>query len=121
MPMYDLRCATCRHEWEAFHAMRNPHPDCPRCGGSSWSVPTAVKLDRVFHGESEELSVVEGWNPKEVEEARAELGKHNPDAANCIKDNGDVYFRDRAQQRTYAKALQNMTNRFADQKAARNK
>lgn len=34
MPLYEYRCETCRHEFEAL--VRNPiTPQCPRCGGAT--------------------------------------------------------------------------------------
>ena len=33
MPTYDYRCVHCGIPFEASHAMSEPAPDCPSCGG----------------------------------------------------------------------------------------
>lgn len=33
MPTYDYRCLRCETPFEASHAMSEPAPDCPNCGG----------------------------------------------------------------------------------------
>jgi putative FmdB family regulatory protein len=34
MPWYDLICEDpgCAHEFDVLHGIREPHPDCPKCG-----------------------------------------------------------------------------------------
>ena len=33
MPTYDYRCLRCETPFEASHAISEPAPDCPNCGG----------------------------------------------------------------------------------------
>lgn len=33
MPTYDYRCMHCQTPFEASHAMNEPAPNCPNCGG----------------------------------------------------------------------------------------
>jgi putative FmdB family regulatory protein len=35
MPVYPLVCQTCKHRWETFHHMTEPHPECPECGSET--------------------------------------------------------------------------------------
>lgn len=47
MPTYDYKCQDCGGEFQDFHAIADPAPECGDCGGEaerSWVSPPA------FHG-----------------------------------------------------------------------
>ena len=35
MPTYDYRCQDCGSEFQAFHGIADPAPDCGACGGET--------------------------------------------------------------------------------------
>lgn len=32
MPIYELKCGTCGHEFESMQKMNDPNSPCPKCG-----------------------------------------------------------------------------------------
>jgi putative FmdB family regulatory protein len=56
VPIFDHRCKTCGHTWEAFVHRRDSHPPCPKCGGETAQAhlpPAIVPAERVFRTTSE--------------------------------------------------------------------
>ena len=47
MPTYDYRCQDCHDEFEAFHTMSDPSPNCGACGGETARI---LRRAPVFHG-----------------------------------------------------------------------
>lgn len=47
MPTYDYRCQDCDTEFQAFHGMTEPAPECGDCGGE---VERAWITAPAFHG-----------------------------------------------------------------------
>lgn len=48
MPTYDYRCVECKTPFEASHAMSEPAPDCPHCGGRA---EKAILTAPAMHGQ----------------------------------------------------------------------
>lgn len=48
MPTYDYRCLRCETPFEASHAMSEPAPDCPNCGGRA---EKAILTAPAMHGQ----------------------------------------------------------------------
>lgn len=110
MPIYAIACSCgCREDvfCKVSQLDRQNRPKCPKCGKR-----TKVDLSRTitsqgrsaqivgnhrFHGK-QQRSWEEGWNPKDVAKARAMMGA---EGANCIKDDGTVWFKDEQQAKTY--------------------
>ncbi|MDR7523123.1 MAG: zinc ribbon domain-containing protein [Armatimonadota bacterium] len=48
MPVYEYRCAECRHTFEQYQSVGEPAPACPVCGSPSRKVYASVGL--IFKG-----------------------------------------------------------------------
>jgi len=48
MPTYDYRCLRCETPFEASHAISEPAPDCPNCGGR---VEKTILTAPAMHGQ----------------------------------------------------------------------
>ena len=77
--------------------------DCPDCGKvlqPGRNQPQSFYGNRQFAG-SERESIAQGMHPNEVKMARRLM----PKSADCIKDDGRVFFDDRKQEKTYREEL----------------
>lgn len=119
MPIYPIVCQ-CGNREDVFCKVRDldakNRPKCPKCGKrATTDLSKAVGVhggaSRIhgnprFHG-AQQRSWEEGWNPKDVAKARALMGA---DGANCIRDDGTVWFKDAAE----AKKYKDKINRYYD-------
>lgn len=39
---YDFKCEKCNHVWEANKKLREPNPDCPKCGAHNAFVEIVI-------------------------------------------------------------------------------
>ncbi len=109
----NLRCKGCDRVWEFTGTKLDAlEQTCGGCGSTDvhrdWKAEKDAKGDfihreRSFYGETVTESRMHGCHPKEVAEMRRLIGGEE---ARAIKDNGQVHFRTRSQQRAY-------TNRVA--------
>lgn len=104
--IYPIACNKCHFAGDVFAKVAdldpNGHVLCPECGHRApqdYTKKNIANGNREFHGQTQE-SITEWFHPKEVAEARQTFGER---AGQCIQDNGTVKFKDRAQQREYAK------------------
>lgn len=104
MPNYVLKCLACEHKWERFSKVSERLDcSCPLCNGqpvidiAAQGVPGVGNPE--FHGQKA-VSLMEGFHPTEVNDARRSM----PAVGHCIRDDGSVKFRDREEQKKYAKA-----------------
>ncbi len=103
MPLYPLKCSSCGDESERFCA----HSSLPeqRCGCGAGLVldwtRMSVVTDRSFYGEKQTTSVVHQFHPSEVKDVR-QAGIFT---AGRIHDNGLVTFRNRGEERRFAKEM----------------
>lgn len=123
MPVYPISCSKCHFNGDTFAKVAELDQDgrvlCPECGERApqdYSRKQVGSGNREFHGKAQE-SVTEWFHPAEVAEARQTFGER---AGQCIQDNGTVRFKDRAQQREYAKK-RNEIERSTQAKAASKK
>ncbi len=102
MPIYPVECPTCHHKFEAFARVDGRHDiPCEKGCAGACSIDFAgllPKPERRFSGTGA-VSVVHGFHPDETNEAR----RLYPDHQHCIKDKGEVTFRDRSEERSFAK------------------
>jgi len=107
MPLYDLRCETCNQtERDVHHAIKAPHPACPKCGGSRSHVPSAFSPERYFHGD-EQWSRRWYIHPDNVAAAQRDM----PEVAQCITPQG-VKFAGRMEERAFVRAMARSGNRY---------
>ncbi len=110
MPIYAISCSCgCRDDvfCKVSDLDRQNRPKCPKCGKRtkidlSRTVTGIAKNAQIvgnhrFHG-AQQRSWEEGWNPKDVQKARALMGA---DGANCSKDDGTVWFKDEQTAKKY--------------------
>lgn len=104
--IYPIACNKCHFHGDVFAKVADLDPDgcilCPECGSRApqdYARKSVGSGNREFHGKTQE-SITEWFHPKEVAEARQTFGER---AGQCIQDNGTVRFKDRAEQREYAK------------------
>ncbi len=88
MPIYDLGCKNCGHEWEDHHRMVDPHPNCPRCG--------AKGQNRFEDGNV----LLDGVSQNHWPRGDYAIAKSVPDGRGGFKDRE---FRNRREMRKYAK------------------
>lgn len=85
---------------------------CPNgCGnecGQDYTKKLVGNGNREFHGENQ-VSIMEGWHPSEVGEARRGLGR----AGQYVQADGTVRFRSRLEQVEYAKAKRDLFKAIA--------
>lgn len=116
MPVYALICDKCKDEWEDIHPMTADHPMCRKgCGVRCGTNPSKQipKRERQFAG-SERVSMQWGFAPDEVQEARQEFDGTGA----TIRDNGDVEFDSRGQERAFRKRIKTMQAKGAAEKRA---
>lgn len=100
MPVYAVRCQACGHQEEQFHSMSQDHLPCSKCSGVVDVDFTRqnIQRERHFCG-SERDSVMYGFHPDEVQEARREFASTGAD----ISDYGTVSFDKRSTQVAFQK------------------
>lgn len=98
-----FRCLSCG--WESggrcFVHEKDGTLVCPRCGGAGQRMGAQRFYGNRRFAETESVSLMEGFHPKEVREARRRM----PEVQQCIKDDGRVEFSDRSEQRRFAAAM----------------
>ena len=110
MPIYAISCPCgCRDDvfCKVSDLDRQNRPKCPKCGKRTKidlarTVTGVAKNAQIvgnhrFHGK-QQRSWEEGWNPKDVQKARNLMGA---EGANCIKDDGSVWFKDEQTAKKY--------------------
>lgn len=100
-------CFTERENW------KRECPDCGRLIEPGAQGPQRYYGDRRFSG-SESESITEGFHPGEVKIAR----KAMPKSADCIKDDGRVFFESRSQQKTFVRELEQARQQTGAQRDA---
>lgn len=73
MPLYEYRCTECHRLFEWYHAVGEPAPGCPGCGGQARKVYSSVGL--IFKGS--------GFHTTDY---RKSAGSGNGDSAPTAKD-----------------------------------
>lgn len=121
MPIYPIVCP-CGNREDVFCKVKDldakNRPQCPKCGKRvatdlARAVGVQTGNSRIhgnprFHG-AQQRSWEEGWNPKDVEKARKLMGA---DGANCIRDDGTVWFKDAAEAKRYKDKINRMHDRI---------
>lgn len=100
MPIYSVKCESCGAQSEQFHSMNEAHQPCEHCKGTcsvDYTRQTFMR-ERHFSG-TERNSVMYGFHPDEVQEARMDFGSTGAD----ISDDGTVSFDKRSVQVAFAK------------------
>lgn len=119
MPLYPIACS-CGFRGDAFAKvaeLQDGRVKCPECGvhaEQEYARKTVASGNREFRGDAQE-SVTEGWHPDEVGRVQREMtadGDH--DAANCIRSDGSVWFKNRQEQQRYMRAKTRIWSRKAD-------
>jgi putative FmdB family regulatory protein len=117
VPTYSIVCDACKHAFEAFHKIQEPHPPCEKCGAAthtSWAHGKAPALRGTeFHGKATEAIDVMA-QPKEVKELRSLFGG----VGHCWQDDGSVKFANPSEARKFYAKEASIKAKFSDQKAA---
>ena len=50
MPIYDFRCAKCKHKWDQFCEVDGRVEACPRCGDAGVEKLPSLPSPPIFHG-----------------------------------------------------------------------
>lgn len=101
MPEYPIRCE-CGYTGDVFAKVADcGNLTCPKCGNRAeqdWGRKlSTVAMDPIEFFGDRAWSRTEGFHSNNVAEARREMGE----SGRCIDDKGDVWFKDRAEQRRY--------------------
>lgn len=115
MPMYPIKCR-CGFEGDRFAKIDDRNDiACPKCDqvcDIDWSrmslATTAKTYVGTTNGLPNTLSMTEGFNPKEVAEARSLMGDR---FGACIADSGEVHFRDRTERDGYLRRRREVQKR----------
>lgn len=107
MPNYPIKCA-CGYCGDTFAKVAElvegwvPCPDCGKLAEQDYTQKNVGVGNRVFTPGKGQVSMTEGWHPKEVNEVRELLGDRY---GQCVQNSGKVKFADRAERNGYMNAL----------------
>lgn len=117
MPDYALKCTQCSHRFEAFHAMKDPHPPCPQCAAAAETDFSQARAVPRVHGDTLVgracRSLEYAAAPHEVGELRRLFGK----AGHCWQSDGSVRWNSKSEARDFIHTNESLRRGFAEQKA----
>ena len=124
MPIYPIKCPCCHFAGDCFAKVAEldelGRVSCPECGEratQNYAAKTVGVGVREFHGQSQE-SLVHAFHPAEVTEARETFGA---EGANCIQNDGSVRFKNRAEQKQFARKWNSMETQAVAKRKERRK
>jgi hypothetical protein len=108
MPRWDCKCPECGHEDKDLFAKMSESETlrCTRCNAVTTRIPALISEvgRRRLYGKASR-SLMEGWNPCDVEEAKRLVG---PDLEHCIDDLGQVSYADEGERKRYIRKIEQL-------------